>query len=84
MKMTVSGVRSGWSIPGWTVVALACASFASVALAQDQPLQGDPKHGKAISYTCLGCHGIPNYKNVYPTYSVPELGGQHPAYLVMP
>jgi cytochrome c553 len=76
MKMTVSGVRSVW-----TFVALACASFANVALAQDQPLQGDSKHGKAISYTCLGCHGIEGYKNAYPMYSVPKLEGQRPEYL---
>jgi cytochrome c553 len=77
MKMTVSGVRLGW-----TVVALACASFASAtASAQDQPLQGDAKHGKAISYTCLGCHGIEGYKNAYPMYSVPKLEGQRPEYL---
>ncbi len=43
---------------------------------------GDAARGKELSYTCLGCHGIPNYKNVYPTYSVPELGGQHAAYIV--
>src|SRR5579863_3020020 len=43
---------------------------------------GDPARGKQLSYTCLGCHGIPDYKNVYPTYSVPELGGQHPEYIV--
>ena len=43
---------------------------------------GDPARGKELSYTCLGCHGIPDYKNVYPTYSVPELGGQHPEYIV--
>jgi cytochrome c553 len=42
---------------------------------------GDAERGKALSYTCLGCHGIENYKNVYPTYSVPELRGQHAAYL---
>jgi cytochrome c553 len=78
MKMMVSsGVRSVW-----TVVALACASFASTTVpAQDQPLQGDAKHGKAISYTCLGCHGIEGYKNAYPMYSVPKLEGQHPEYL---
>jgi len=78
MKMMVSsGVRSVW-----TVVALACASFASTTvLAQGQPLQGDAKHGKAISYTCLGCHGIEGYKNAYPMYSVPKLEGQHPEYL---
>jgi cytochrome c553 len=43
---------------------------------------GDPKRGKAISYTCLGCHGIPNYKNAFPIYSVPKLEGQHPEYMV--
>ena len=75
--MTVSGMRSGL-----TVLALACASFASTSvLAQDQPLQGDAKHGKAISYTCLGCHGIEGYKNAYPMYSVPKLEGQRPEYL---
>ena len=77
MKMTVSGMRSGW-----TVLALACASLASTSVpAQDQPLQGDAKHGKAISYTCLGCHGIEGYKNAYPMYSVPKLEGQRPEYL---
>ena len=43
---------------------------------------GDPARGKEISYTCLGCHGIKDYKNVYPTYSVPELVGQHPEYIL--
>src|ERR1700743_2760388 len=77
MRMTVSGVGSVW-----TVVALAVASFASTAvLAQDQPLQGDAKRGKAISYPCLGCHGIEGYKNAYPMYSVPKLEGQRPEYL---
>ena len=76
--MTVSGVRSGW-----TVVALTCAAFASMAVqAQDQqPLKGDSVRGKAISYTCLGCHGIEGYKNAYPMYSVPKLEGQRPEYL---
>jgi cytochrome c553 len=43
---------------------------------------GDATHGKVLAYTCLGCHGIDNYKNVYPTYNVPELRGQHPEYLM--
>jgi cytochrome c553 len=42
---------------------------------------GDPVIGKQIGYTCLGCHGIDSYKNVYPTYNVPRLRGQHPEYL---
>lgn len=43
--------------------------------------KGDAERGKAVAYTCLGCHGIDNYKNVYPTYDVPRLAGQHPEYL---
>lgn len=44
--------------------------------------QGDPARGEVLAYTCKGCHGIPFYKNVYPTYSVPRLGGQNGEYLV--
>jgi len=43
---------------------------------------GDPEAGKLKSYTCTGCHGIPGYKNVYPTFHVPKLGGQNEAYIV--
>ncbi len=43
---------------------------------------GDAAAGKLKAYTCYGCHGIPNYNNVYPTYHVPKLGGQHPEYIV--
>lgn len=42
---------------------------------------GDPEAGKVKSYTCTGCHGIPGYNNVYPTYKVPKIGGQHYDYL---
>jgi cytochrome c553 len=51
------------------------------AMAQDPAAVGDAKRGQAIGYTCNGCHAIPNYKNVYPTYSVPKLHGQRPEYL---
>jgi cytochrome c553 len=51
-------------------------------MAQDPAPQGNPERGKAISYTCLGCHGVEGYKNAYPNYSVPKLEGQHPEYLI--
>ena len=52
-------------------------------MAQDAPaFNGDPAKGQQLAYTCNGCHAIPNYKNVYPTYSVPKLHGQRPQYLV--
>jgi len=42
---------------------------------------GDADRGRKLAYTCLGCHGIENYKNAYPKYSVPKLGGQSAAYI---
>jgi cytochrome c553 len=44
--------------------------------------EGDVNAGMIKSQTCLGCHGVVNYNNAYPTYHVPKLGGQHAAYLV--
>ena len=43
---------------------------------------GDPEAGRLKADACLGCHGIENYQNVYPTYHVPKLGGQSAAYIV--
>jgi len=43
---------------------------------------GDPANGQKLAYACLGCHGIENYKNSYPKYSVPKLGGQHQGYIL--
>ena len=42
---------------------------------------GNAARGKDLAYTCLGCHAVENYKNVYPTYSVPKLTGQNAAYI---
>ena len=58
------------------------ALSAHVAQAQAPASAGDAKRGQALAYTCNGCHAIPNYKNVYPTYSVPKLHNQRPEYLV--
>lgn len=42
---------------------------------------GDASRGKGLTYTCRGCHGLTGYKNVYPTYHVPKIGGQSVTYL---
>ena len=55
---------------------LALAAAASVSA------QGNVEEGAVKAYTCTGCHGIPGYNNVYPTYNVPKLGGQNYEYLV--
>jgi len=65
--------RSAWLTLSLTIAALTAPAMASAA---------DAARGAKLAYTCQGCHGIPNYKNAYPVYSVPKLGGQHAAYLV--
>jgi cytochrome c553 len=65
-----------------SVFAAGFALAGAAASAQAPVLKGDPVHGKAISYTCLGCHGVDGYRNAYPNYSVPKLAGQHPEYLI--
>ena len=42
-----------------------------------------PSPGAELGYSCLGCHGIEGYRNAYPSYRVPKLGGQKAAYLVI-
>jgi cytochrome c553 len=44
---------------------------------------GDVEEGRIKAYTCTGCHGIPGYSNVYPTYKVPKIGGQNFEYLTI-
>ncbi len=58
---------------GFGVMA-ACTTYSAQA-------DADPKKGEVLAYTCHGCHGVPEYKNAYPNYSVPNLGGQHAKYI---
>ena len=58
------------------ISAIAIALFAHAALG------ADPENGRKLAYACMGCHGIEYYKNAYPKYSVPKLGGQSAEYLV--
>lgn len=45
--------------------------------------QGNAALGSQKVAMCQGCHGIPGWRTAYPeVYSVPKIGGQHPAYLV--
>jgi cytochrome c553 len=62
-----------WGFTALTAT-LMCATVAQA--------DGDPAAGRQKFYTCVGCHGIPNYNNVYPEYRVPKLGGQNAAYIV--
>jgi cytochrome c553 len=63
----------------------ALAGVATVVQAQDAaaPAAGNAARGAKLAYTCLGCHGVANYKNSVPVYNVPRLRGQHADYLVL-
>jgi cytochrome c553 len=63
-----------------TLLALGLAMTAT-AFATAAQAEGNVANGKVRAYTCQGCHGIPNYKNAFPSYSVPKLGGQNPKYI---
>lgn len=52
--------------------------LAPVAVAQTA---GDPVAGQNKPRLCNGCHAIPGYRNAYPAYRVPKLGGQHADYI---
>lgn len=72
-----------------------CLTLAGSALAQNPapaaspaaspaaaPGAGNAERGKQLTYTCQGCHGVIGYKNAYPNYHVPKIGGQSQEYLV--
>ncbi len=61
--------------------ALMAAAWVALPLAAGAQ-EGDPKAGEVKAISCMGCHGIPGYFNVYPSYRVPRVGGQHAAYIV--
>jgi cytochrome c553 len=61
-----------------TLLSAVCTAIPAAASAQE----GDPKAGQVKAIPCMGCHGIPGYSNVYPTYHVPKVGGQQPQYLI--
>ena len=42
---------------------------------------GNPESGRQLTYTCQGCHGLTGYKNAYPNFHVPKIGGQSAEYL---
>jgi cytochrome c553 len=66
--------------PALAVFGLYMLAHGAVSSAADAT--GDAKQGQVLFYTCHGCHGVPGYKNAYPSYSVPNLGGQHAKYIV--
>jgi len=65
------------------VACVATLFIASIVLAKPAFAEGDAAAGRELGYSCLGCHGIDGYRNAYPSYRVPKLGGQKAGYLVI-
>ncbi len=61
-----------------TLLSVVCTVLPAAISAQE----GDAKAGEVKAIPCMGCHGIPGYSNVYPSYHVPRVGGQHAQYLI--
>ncbi|WP_295920872.1 cytochrome c [uncultured Xanthomonas sp.] len=57
------------------------APAAAAAAAAPAPVQGNAANGRVLTYTCQGCHGVTGYKNAYPSYRIPKIGGQSAQYL---
>jgi cytochrome c553 len=57
------------------------AAPAAAATATPAAPTGDADRGRQLTYTCQGCHGVTGYKNAYPNYQVPKIGGQAAPYL---
>lgn len=57
------------------------ASAPAAAPAAPAPAAGNAANGKLLTYTCQGCHGVTGYKNAYPSYRIPKIGGQSAQYL---
>ncbi len=65
------------------VTTLATLLLFSGFFTQSASAEGNVERGEILGYTCLGCHGIDGYRNAYPSYRVPKLGGQKASYLII-
>jgi cytochrome c553 len=76
-RLPRAGLRSSEALILFCAVVMLLGSASGAALAQ-----GNSKAGRLKADSCLGCHGIPGYMSVYPSYPVPKVGGQHAQYIV--
>ena len=59
-----------------------CLAAASASAQESAAPDGNAESGHQLTFTCQGCHGVTGYKNAYPNYHVPKIGGQAAPYLV--
>jgi cytochrome c553 len=61
--------------------AIPSSTAAAPTPAAPRVLTGNAENGRSLAYTCQGCHGVTGYKNAYPSFHVPRIGGQSAEYL---
>jgi cytochrome c553 len=60
----------------------AAPAFAQGAAAPKAEVVGNADAGAKKNSTCIGCHGIPEYKTAFPVvYRVPKIAGQNAKYI---
>ncbi len=73
---------TAFAVPAQDPPAPAASATTTAAVATTPAVAtGDASRGKGLVYTCKGCHGLTGYKNAYPSYHVPMIGGQSETYL---
>ena len=77
---TTSAAPAAASTTAAPAAAATAAAPAAAPAAAAAPT-GDAAKGRLLTYTCQGCHGVTGYKNAYPNYHVPRIGGQTSQYL---
>jgi cytochrome c553 len=72
----------GLSLLAGATVLMGSQAALAQADASTAAVKPNPERGQKLFYTCYGCHGVENYKNAYPDYSVPKLRHQQAAYII--
>jgi cytochrome c553 len=79
--IAASATAQDAAAPAAKTTPAAPVAAATSAPATPVAAKGDAARGKGLTYTCRGCHGVTGYKNAYPSYHVPKLGGQSETYI---
>ncbi|WP_406805101.1 c-type cytochrome [Aquilutibacter rugosus] len=79
LAFAAAGAMSAEPAPAKTAAATSATAPATAAAPSSS--LGNAQRGKELAYTCRGCHGVAGFKNAYPNYHVPRIGGQSEAYL---
>lgn len=79
--LTIAALALTTAVLTTPVMAQDTAPVATIPTTTAAAVTGDAERGLQLTYTCQGCHGVVGYKNAYPNYHVPKIGGQSERYL---